>query len=179
MAFVRPDEPVLYANAVNIRETTTTVAPLAPQEFFSLQNSYENQQAYVPSQASTYTQTFELAPGRRNEIQIGLTQQSNQLLPGLYYVQLASPQVESKNIHLIAASQVNLTFKLGATEALVWAVDLPSQTPVANVPVTVYDQVGSPIGSGTTDEDGLWKGGISPHQGMAFAMLGQPGDESF
>ncbi|MCK7483297.1 MAG: hypothetical protein M0C28_44300 [Candidatus Moduliflexus flocculans] len=25
-------------------------------------------------------------------------------------------------------SQVNLTFKLGATEALVWAVDLPSQT---------------------------------------------------
>ncbi len=179
MAFVRPDEPVLYADAVNIQNTTTTVAPLTLQEFFSLQNSYDAMQAYVPSNAGTYSQTFELPPGRTNEIQIGLAQQNNQLLPGLYYVQLSSPQVDARNMYLVASSQVNLTLKLGATEAFVWAVDLPSQTPVSNAPVTIYDSAGNSIGSGTTDEDGLWKGPISPYEGQAYAMLGQPGNENF
>ena len=55
---------------------------------------------------------------------------------------------------------MNLTFKLGATEALVWAVDLPSQTPIANAPITIYDDVGNQIGSGTTDKNGLWKGAV-------------------
>ena len=179
MAFVRPDEPVLYADAVNIESVNTTVAPLTPQDFFSLQNSYDNQQAYVPSNASTLSQTFELTPGRTNEIQIGLAQQNNQLLPGLYYVQVASPQLEARNVYLVASSQVNLTFKLGATEALVWAVDLPSQTPVGNAPITIYDDVGNALGSGTTDDHGLWKGGISEYEGIAYAMLGAPGDENF
>jgi hypothetical protein len=179
MAFVRPDEPVFYANAANIQSVNTTVAPLTLQDFFSLQNSYDNQQAYVPSNPATFSQTFELTPGRANDVKIGLAQQNTQLLPGLYYVQLASPQVESRNVYLVASSQVNLTFKRGATEVLVWAVDLPSQTPVADAPVTIYDDAGTPIGSGTTDEDGLWKGAIPEYDGLAYAMLGAPGDESF
>jgi uncharacterized protein YfaS (alpha-2-macroglobulin family) len=179
MAFVRPDEPVLYANAVNLQSVNTTVAPLTLQEFFSLQNSYDNQQAYIPNNPSALFQTFELAPGRSNDVPIGLVQPNTQLLPGLYYAQLSSPQIESRNIYLIASSQVNLTFKHGATEALVWAVDLPSQTPVANAPVTIYDDAGNTIGSGTTDEDGLWKGAISEYEGLAYAMLGAPGDENF
>ncbi|HET6822525.1 MAG TPA: Ig-like domain-containing protein, partial [Anaerolineales bacterium] len=142
MVFVRPDEPVLYADAVNIQNVNTTVAPLTLQDFFSLQNSYDNQQAYIPSSPTALSQTFELPPGRTNDVQIGLTQPNTQLLPGLYYAQVASPQIETRNIYLVASSQVNLTFKLGATEALVWAVDLPSQTPVANAPVTIYDDVG-------------------------------------
>ena len=179
LAFVRPDEPVLYANAVNIQSVDTMVAPLTLQEFFTLQNSYDNQQAYVPSSPGTFSQTFELTPGRSNDIKIGLAQQNNQLLPGLYYVQVSSPQVEATNIYLVASSQVNLTFKRGATEALVWAVDLPSQTPVANAPITIYDDTGTPIGSGATGENGLWKGAISEYEGQAYAMLGAPGDENF
>src|SRR5215212_2213630 len=179
VAFVRPDEPVLYAQAANIQDTSTTVAPLSLQDFFSLQNSYDNQQAYVPNNASNYSQTFELPQGDSSEVKIGLAQSNNQLLPGLYYVQLSSPQVESKNVYFVASSQVNLTFKLGATEALVWAVDLPSQTPLANAPVTIYDDKGNEIASGTTDENGLWKGAVGAHGFQTYAMLGAPGDENF
>jgi hypothetical protein len=88
MVFVRPDEPVLYADAVNIRDISTTVAPLTLPEFFSLQNSYDNLQGYLPNNPSGFSQTFDLLPGRTSEIKIGLSQQNNQLLPGLYYVQL-------------------------------------------------------------------------------------------
>ncbi len=100
MAFVRPDEPVLYAQAANIQNVSTTVAPLSLQDFFSLQNSYDNQQAYAPSNASTYSQTFELPPGDTSEVKLGLAQSNNQLLPGLYYVNLSSPQLSLQRIFI-------------------------------------------------------------------------------
>ncbi|HSL45981.1 MAG TPA: Ig-like domain-containing protein [Anaerolineales bacterium] len=179
MAFVRPDEPVLYANAVNISSTNVTIAPVPLPTFFSLKDSYENQQAYIPENPASFSQTYNLPPGGLTDVQIGLTESNNQLLPGLYYVQVSSPQIEAKNVYFVVSSQVNLTFKLGATEALVWAVDLPSQSPIANAPVTIYDQAGNPIGSGTTDEDGIWKGAVDAHSEQAYAMLGEPGNENF
>jgi hypothetical protein len=148
MAFVRPDEPVLYAEAVNIQNVSTTVAPLSPEDFFSLSRSYEDLQTYVPGEPATYSQNLDLSSGSIADVKIGLTQSNNQLLPGLYYAHITSPQMEGSNFYLVASSQVNLTFKLGATEALVWAVDLPSQTPVANAPITIYDDQGEPLGSG-------------------------------
>jgi len=181
VAFVRPDEPVLYAKAANIQNVNTTVAPLSLQDFFSLQNSYDNQQAYTPGNASTYSQNFELPPGDTSDVKLGLAQSNNQLLPGLYYAQLSSPQIPSttKAVYLVASSQVNVTFKIGATQALVWAVDLPSQTPIANTPVTIYDDTGNQIGSGNTDKNGLWQGEVSAHGFQAYAILGTPGDENF
>ncbi len=94
---------------------------------------------------------------------------------------LPLPQIDSPNktIYFAISSQVNLTFKLGATEALVWAVDLPSQTPVANAPVTIYDSNGNQLISGTTDQDGLWKGAVQPQEGAVYAVLGTPGSENF
>jgi hypothetical protein len=112
MAFVRPDEPVLYANAVNIQNVSTTVAPLSLEDFFTLSRSYEDLQAYVPSEPVTYSQNLDLSSGSMADVKIGLTQSNNQLLPGLYYAHIASPQMEGSNFYLIASSQVNLTFKL-------------------------------------------------------------------
>jgi hypothetical protein len=179
--FVRPDEPVLYANAVNIGNADVSVAPLSLQDFFTLQNSYELQQAYVPINASTFSQTFDLPESQMQEVQLNLTQQNNQLLPGLYYIGVSSPQNANitKNVYLAASSQVNLTFKLGATDALVWAVDLPSQTPVPNAPLTIYDDAGNIMASGTTDADGIWQGAVGERDDRLFAMLGAPGNENF
>ncbi|HSM70760.1 MAG TPA: Ig-like domain-containing protein [Anaerolineales bacterium] len=51
--FVRPDEPVLFANAVNITQAEVTIAPLSIQEFFSLQFSSDTQETFTPSDASS------------------------------------------------------------------------------------------------------------------------------
>ena len=179
VAFVRPDEPVLHANAVNISQTNVTIAPLPWQDFFSLHNSFENQQAYVPQNASTYSQRLELPSGGTSDVTLGLTDSDNQLLPGLYYVNVTSPEIEANNIYVVVSSRVNLTFKLGATEALIWAVDLPSQQPIANAPVAIYDEAGRQIAAGTTDEDGLWRSTVERRPTQAYAALGAPGDENF
>ncbi len=180
-AFVRPDEPVLYANAVNIQSADVTVAPLSLQDFFSLQNSFELQQAFTSEEALTYSQVFDFPTSQSTEVKLDLTQENNQLLPGLYHVKISSPQVQSNTsgIYFVASSQVNLTLKLGATEALVWAVQLPSQTQIPNAPITIYDDAGNILGSGTTDADGIWQGEVGVHDGQVFAMLGTPGDQNF
>jgi uncharacterized protein YfaS (alpha-2-macroglobulin family) len=181
--FVRPDEPVLYANAVNIETASVTVSPISLQDYFSLQNSYDLQQTYAPANPVTYSQTLTLNPSQSQPVKLNLAQQGSQLLPGLYYVHASSPQIaeQFKNVTFAASSQVNLTFKLGATEALVWAVDLPSQTPVKNTPIVIYDNVGSPLGSGMTDENGLWKGAVTEHArySQAYAVLSQAGEDNF
>lgn len=179
--FVRPDEPVLYADATNIQKADVEVAPLSLQDFFSLQGSYENQQAYVPANASTFSQTFNSLPSVRETVKLNLASQNNQLLPGLYSVNVTSPQIQaqSKNIYFAVSSQVNLTFKRGATEAFIWAVDLPSQTPVANAPIVIYDNAGNQLGSGITDASGIWKGALADYDDQLFAMLGTPGAENF
>ncbi|MCK7483298.1 MAG: hypothetical protein M0C28_44305 [Candidatus Moduliflexus flocculans] len=58
--FVRPDEPVLSARAVNIQSADVTVAPLSMQDYFTLQGSFDLQQAYAPTDPSTYSSTFDL-----------------------------------------------------------------------------------------------------------------------
>jgi alpha-2-macroglobulin len=180
-AFVRPDDPTLHAKAVNVQSTDVTVAPITLQEFLLMQNSYENQQAFSPTNSMVYPHTFNLPPSETQDVKLRLSQQGSPLLPGLYYVQVASPQIESagKNIYFAVSSQVNLTFKLGATEALIWAVDLSSQTPVANAPVTIYDSNGNQLVSGTTDENGLWKGDVEPQEGAVYAVLGSAGSENY
>jgi alpha-2-macroglobulin len=180
-AFVRPDDPALQAKAVNVESADVTVAPITLQEYLLMQNSYDNQQAFSPTNSMVYPHTFTLPPSEVQDVKLRLSQQGSTLMPGLYYVQVVSPQIETtgKNIYFAVSSQVNLTFKLGATDALVWAVDLASQTPVANAPVTIYDSNGNQIISGTTDKNGLWKGAIEPQGSAVYAELGSPGSEDY
>ncbi len=205
-AFIRPDAPTLQANAVNIQTADLAIEPLPLQDFFTLQSSYEALQAYQLRNAVTYSHTFDLAPNTTQPVSLNLTSDNNQLPPGVYYVDITSPQLQTNgqgdglipararrenpapqaggggfgiNLNFIVSSQVNLTFKRSAKEALVWAVDLPSQTPVAGAPVVIYDGAGNALGSGTTDSKGLWQGAINPYNGSVFAVLGAPGEENF
>ena len=181
--FVRPDEPVLFANAVNISEAEVTISPLSLQDYFLIGTSYDSLDAYTPAAPSILLQTFDLFPNQSQDVKLNLAEENNQLLPGLYYVSILAPEEEQKdfarNTFLVSSSNVNLTFKLGATEAFVWAVDLPSQTPVANAPVNIYDNSGKVIASGTTDGQGIWKGTLDENSSGLTAVLGSPDDAYF
>jgi uncharacterized protein YfaS (alpha-2-macroglobulin family) len=179
--FVRPDDAVLYANAANIVNADVTVDSLSMQDFFFLQGSFDNQQAYTPKNPSLYPQALNVPAAEFRDVRLKLAVQNNQLVPGLYYVNVSSSQLDAKSkpVYLVASSHVNLTLKLGATEALVWAVDLPTQTPIAGAPTGIYDGAGNLLVSGVTDANGLWKTEIPATDRPLFAMLSQPGDDNF
>ena len=120
----------------------------------------------------------------------------DELTTGFYYATVASPQLDqavgvqdvtvsyqgpNDRKYLIAASYLNLTFKIGATDALIWTVDLRTNEPVAAA-FTIYDEEGGKVISAQTDEQGLWYGELPPQEmpGQTFTVvMGEPGQDDF
>lgn len=81
------------------------------------------------------------------------------LPPGAYYLRVDSPETraieQNARRHLLLVSTVNLTMKFSPDSALAWVTNMQSGQPVANVPVTFYNERFNEIGMAMTDEDGL------------------------
>ena len=169
--FVRPDEPVLQANATNIQRADVSVAPIPFSDFQLLTgpNSYEALQTFAPQNAVTHSQTYRLTPSRSEPVSLPLAGTGRELGTGFYYVDVTSPQLDQVTAsgqdrkYLVAASHVNLTFKIGATDALLWATDLRTNEPVS-APFTIYNNEGAEVISAQTDEQGLWQGTSQPQE---------------
>lgn len=202
--FVKPEESVLYADATNIESVEVRVDALTFDQFQTLlgPGGYQARQSYTFQNPATYTRSYRLRPSRNETIALPLASSGRQLAPGLYFVRFTSPQlgqgvgeiddgVRPVSLqpgggeviqNLVVASSVNLTFKAGATDALVWAVDLRTQSPVAGAPVAVYDYQGSLLASGSTDDQGIWQGDFEPPEQAYRAMMavvGEVGQETF
>lgn len=66
---------------------------------------------------------------------------------------------------------INLTIKRAPTEVLVWATDIQSGEPVANVPISLYRGTSALIAEGSTDENGLYR-----YEATEITELGYPYD---
>ncbi len=81
------------------------------------------------------------------------------LPPGIYFLRVSSPETEQRGYqglsHFLIVGSANLTLKTSIDSALVWATDVNTGAPIADAPITLYDQNYSVIAQGTTDADGL------------------------
>ena len=83
------------------------------------------------------------------------------LEPGLYLIEANAPEVDRVNSqryfarHVMVVSDLNLTFKTGQEEALIWATDLADGQPVADLAIALYDQNERLLSTRTTDSDGV------------------------
>jgi len=186
--FVRPAQPVLQANATNIQRADVSVAPITFSDFQLLTGSggYDALQTFAPQNPVTYAQIYRLAPSRSEPITLPLAGADGELAPGFYHVRADSSQLNQEpsgqeRKYLVVASNVNLTFKLGATDALLWATDLSTNEPVS-APFTIYDNEGGTVISAETDAQGLWRGEFAPQDqpGQTYTVvLSEPGQENF
>ena len=196
--FVRPDEPVLHANATNIQRADVSVAPIAFSDFQQLTGptGYDALQSFVPQNSVPHSRTYTLTPSRSEPIALPLTERGDELATGFYYVKVDSPQLDqvvgsqdatvsyagpTDRKYLVAVSNLNLTFKIGATDALLWATDLRTNEPVS-APFTIYDNDGTAVISAQTDAQGLWKGDLAAQDkpGQTYTVvLSEPEQENF
>ncbi len=203
--FVRPEESLLYASAVNVTRVDVSIASLTLGEFQTLvgPGGHDARRTFVLQNPSSFSQTYRLPPSRNETITLPLAAPGQQLAPGLYYVRATSPQLlegvgdaqgaldygighqpggGQVAYSLVVSSYINLTFKAGSTDALIWAIDLRTNSPVADAPVAVYDTEGVLLASGTTDDQGIWQGEFEPPEnayGAMLAILSEPGQETF
>ena len=188
--FVRASQPDYYVHATNLNRIDVSLSQMTFENYLYLlgPDAYNARQSYTPDQASlsTWQAALNLTANTSQEVPISL---GNDLIPGLYYLILSAPQVLQNGAYgqqkiFLVASDLNITFKVGSQDALVWAVDLNSNQSVANTPVRIFRDDGSLLASGTTDAQGLWHGTVpSPtkvnYYSTYYAVVGEPGDANF
>jgi len=117
-------------------------------------------------------------------IPVDLTADGSPLPTGYYLVAWKIPDVEPGwNAQLsVAVVDRHVTLKMSAAEALIWVTDLRSAQPIAGAPVRLLDRLGSEVGAGVTDADGVARFSI-PLQKEPWdnytAVTGTPGQPGF
>ena len=91
------------------------------------------------------------------------------LVPGIYYLRAISPEGPRADV-ILAVSSVALTLRQNESQVLVWATDKASGTPVAGVPLTIYDG-DTLITHGVTGADGVWQQPILRPAGSAAYLV--------
>ncbi len=81
------------------------------------------------------------------------------LAPGVYYLEIDSPETRDfynePNRHVLVVQSANITLKYSQETALAWVTDMQSGDPLPGLPVIFYNKDFNPVGTATTDADGL------------------------
>jgi uncharacterized protein YfaS (alpha-2-macroglobulin family) len=133
---------------------------LAPQRAVELLLDYELWNNFRPEPASLLRQADISLAGDRNTTRIDLLD-LGRLEAGMYYLVVEGPGAAADR-QIMAVSPYALTIKRSAGQAFVWAVDLASGKPAANLPLAgaTYDyatQRVQPLELGATDAEGIFK----------------------
>lgn len=183
--FITPQESSLRVQATNLSDLSLSLGKLPMTDFMGMiaPGGYQLRQSYQPENQRTIARTLDLPTNRTQAVDIPLSLGSGSLTPGLYYLKF---NLENGQIYpgpyLLVVSDLHLTFKLSATDALVWVVDLREGTPVIDAPIAIYAEDGTLLASGSTDSDGVFKASIPPQKdpySTSFAVLGEPGEDDF
>ena len=125
--FVNPDNPGIAAQVVNVDRVDVQTASLPLEEFIYLDSEadYDTKQNYQPAQSNSVAQNLDILRNRNQQVGIGISA-SGSLTPGLYWVELIpspAPNYSYPQRFFAVASHVQMVYKVGTTDALVWALD--------------------------------------------------------
>lgn len=184
--FITGNDTTLTAQVTNISNLSLSLGSVPLEDFINLvsgENSYEERQRFQPADQVTWQQNLEVAPNISQRTSFYIQPDQSALSPGLYFLRFNDlPGEVYSGPYLMVVSDVQVLFKLAATEALVWAVNMDGFTPVADAPVAIYDSHGQVLATGQTDEQGIFHEEIpvlkDPYS-TYYAVVGAPGDANF
>lgn len=182
--FLTPEDSSLPAQAANLLGLYLFRSNLPLADFIQLTGAQGTtyQEIYQPENEVSWFTTLYASPQRVQSVEIPLSADKTPLEPGLYYLRFDPSALPYAPPLILVISQIHLTLKLSPTDALIWAVDLRSNTPVAGLSVSVFDDTGKPLTTGLTGADGVFHSPISPLSDpyrTYYAIAEQPGDEMF
>ncbi len=177
-----------YVTHTNTNLVAVMLYRLTPEQFVSFQNGQRDQWNYSPPEADLVWQSVQTNRARQNERVLDKLQMSTSdgglLPPGFYFLGLnasgVNPQGTFVDTRLLVVASANLTFKTDSSEALVWATDLESGSPLNGVDLTIYDNKFNPIGSGTSDANGLLQLDLPAPEdpySVRYVVAGSPGSQ--
>jgi uncharacterized protein YfaS (alpha-2-macroglobulin family) len=183
--FLTTQDTGLLAQVINVSSIPLSAGTININDLTEMLgiNGYDFRQNFIPRDAQSWTFHPQVPLNQSTTVTIPISPDAQPRSPGLYFMKLTLPNNFGYiNSLILAISHYQVVLKLGPTDAFVWAVDLNTNAPAANLPVTVYDQSGKALVSGTTDTSGIFQGSIENYEdpyNTSFAMLGTPGEDNF
>ncbi len=183
--FLTTQDKGVMAQVTNLSDIPITLGSLTIDDLVRMNgtNGFDFRQSFIPADAESWSFHPDVPPDKSTTVTIPVSPDGQPRSPGLYFMRLNLPDNSGYVTSLILAiSRYQATLKLSPSEAFVWAVDMDTNTPAAGLPVTVYDQTGSVLATGTTGVDGVFQGSITAYQdpnNASFVILGKPGENSF
>ncbi len=97
---------------------------------------------------------------RAAETPVEVTDQDGSALePGVYFLRASSPETSNMGLsgigHFLVVGTTNLTLKVSPDEVWMWATDVSAATPLADLPVTLYDDNLNILSQTNTDSNGF------------------------
>lgn len=152
------DPARLFVSHINVSKLDFELYSLTKDEFFALQREWYD---FRPAtRIRQWRETVESPLNEREYARVELVEDGGTLQPGFYLIELDSPDFKNRDWrqrHLLVVSTINLTLKSSAEELLVWATELDTGRPVANLSLSLFDWYsGTQLGAtASTDADGL------------------------
>ncbi|MGC9399998.1 MAG: Ig-like domain-containing protein [Anaerolineae bacterium] len=181
-------DTVVYAQVRNVSRLDLRLYALTPEAFMRLTGYGVSVEELGRGMEllRAWSQPLDLAPNVGAAYRVPL-EEEDALPPGLYVLEMEAPETlaeypdRSPESFLFVKSGVNLTLKQTQNESLVWATDLATGEPIANLDVRFYSEAQDWHGEGATDVQGLLAQDVETVDLWAgyFAFAGEPGDPTF
>ena len=176
------DPAKVYLISTNISQADLKLYRLPPQMMFDQSINVYDYQPPESALVRSWSVPIEKTSNEATATPIDLIEGGGLLDPGLYWLEVDSPQIVDKIRMPIATingasscrARSICTLKSAPGEALVWATDYRTGQPVPNVPIAFYTYNGGTIGSATTDAQGLARIKHSDPQGVQGALSTEP-----
>lgn len=164
---------LVYASYTNVKAIDYSLYLVPRSDLLRLvgQDRYQYWDDYKPNANNlqrSWSQTVSapIDASRVISTSLGGDTPSTYLKPGVYYLEARPGGVTttSRSRHILIVTPYNLALKRGSTDALVWATNLSTGKPVADLPITLYGVNGKAASSGKTDKDGVYRGTVPTQQ---------------
>jgi len=187
VVFVPPNEKSVRAQSTNLMNVTTITNSLGLDDFITLATSPDGLgKTFDRPPDAKWQQSLSPTPNQTNEVGLLLAPSGKILTPGLYYYAFQAPglnvQGDGYPAFLTVVSRVQLTLKVNSRQVVAWAANLDDDSPMANQTVVFYDDAGKPLGTGTTDAQGLCSFDLTAALDTnkpVIAVVGKPGEDNF
>lgn len=183
--FASAAQPRFYIQSTNVSSVDLILGEVPLSDFFRLfgENGYDERRNYQPPETISWRQNLDITRNKSETFALELAPNADSLKPGIYSLRVWEGNAEGgESPQYLVVSDVNVVFKYSESDALVWATNLADNAPLIAKKVAVYDRNGTLIASGTTDENGLWRGTLPVEEENSqsyYAIISEAGAADF
>lgn len=167
------------------RMPLTDLIPMLTSDGYLYFEAYEGDPAAIVAE---WSEPVDVTENVGYLFQTRVPKEGDRLESGIYLLRVTTPEVndftgeplESKVVMIY--TPINLTMKRSPEQVLVWATDLQSGQPAANIALEIRNDDGEVITTGTSDENGLFQYEFTsqdipgdPYSSMYAVAIGEPG----